>query len=173
MTNGDNLARRNNSTSNLRQSGSQHQSLSSGNNHNMIPSQGLRKRDSSSSKDPAVARIRSVTGQNRNWIRQTFSLLRRIFARHKHSRPMIVVALLLFVNLLLFVQLKRKHMPKKVDSSSSNVDGSIMGQLPKTTIVLMGYTMARIDNYERILPAYGAMDKALDRVIFLWNSKFL
>ena len=43
--------------------------------------------------------------------------------------------------------------------------------LPKTTIVLMGYSTKRLENYQQIFPAYGAMEQALDRIIFLWNSK--
>ena len=43
--------------------------------------------------------------------------------------------------------------------------------LQKTTIVLMGYSTKRLENYLQIFPAYGAMEQALDRIIFLWNSK--
>ena len=41
----------------------------------------------------------------------------------------------------------------------------------KTTLVLMGYSPKRLSNYEAIFAEYGAMDKAVDQVLFIWNSK--
>ena len=39
-----------------------------------------------------------------------------------------------------------------------------------TSIVIMGYDTRRYKNYEKIFREYGAMDKVLDRVVFIWNN---
>eukprot|EP00588_Corethron_pennatum_P009022 CAMPEP_0194267400 /NCGR_PEP_ID=MMETSP0169-20130528/1913_1 /TAXON_ID=218684 /ORGANISM="Corethron pennatum, Strain L29A3" /LENGTH=360 /DNA_ID=CAMNT_0039008225 /DNA_START=55 /DNA_END=1134 /DNA_ORIENTATION=+ len=41
----------------------------------------------------------------------------------------------------------------------------------KTTVVLIGYSPARTPNFEKILPAYGAMVGTVDRVLLLWNNQ--
>jgi len=41
----------------------------------------------------------------------------------------------------------------------------------KTTLVLMGYSTNRLDNYDIILPAYSDMDDVIDKIIFLWNNQ--
>ena len=88
----------------------------------------------------------------------------RMFCWNKYRHRsifFIILAVLFILHGLLFRQL--------VPSIGASVirDAS----LPKTTIVLMGYSTERLENYQLILPAYGTMDQALDRIIFLWNSK--
>jgi len=40
----------------------------------------------------------------------------------------------------------------------------------KTTLIIMGYSLQRLENYKTMFLAYGNMEDELDRIIFLWNS---
>jgi len=40
----------------------------------------------------------------------------------------------------------------------------------KTTVVLMGYSTRRKENYNKIFEAYGSMDSLVDKIIFIWNN---
>ena len=41
----------------------------------------------------------------------------------------------------------------------------------RTTVVLMGYSPKRYENYARLLKAYGAMNDVLDQIIMVWNNQ--
>jgi len=151
------MYRSNNSSNNLSRS-----NINSSSNN-------LSKSSNSSNSFSEICSTRKSRTRNSGW--RSFPFLRRIFSRRIiYSR--LSIGFLVFFNILYIYY----HCQQRGGGGQGNdvvITNGKNNILPKTTIVLMGYTMKRIDNYERILPAYGAMDKALDRVIFLWNSKFL
>lgn len=40
----------------------------------------------------------------------------------------------------------------------------------KTTLVLMGYSPERLNNYNKLFSTYGGMENVVDKVLFLWNN---
>lgn len=57
-----------------------------------------------------------------------------------------------------------------VQSTQSDQLSTICTKNEKTTIVLMGYSTKRNQNYKNIFEAYGSMDSLIDKIIFIWNN---
>lgn len=113
--------------------------------------------------------IQKNRGRNPGW--RIFPFLRRIFRRGINSRTSCVRSQLLIGFIVVFnIIVYNRWVQTGLRKNGVTANKKLM-QTPKTTIVLMGYSMERIDNYKRILPAYGEMNSVLDRIIFVWNNK--
>lgn len=68
---------------------------------------------------------------------------------------------------------KRTGLPKEEYVVLESVDDPTINhpEREKTTMVFIGYSTERFENFDEILPKYGDMDKTLDRVLLLWNNQ--
>mmetsp|Transcript_26684 Transcript_26684/g.37606 ORF Transcript_26684/g.37606 Transcript_26684/m.37606 type:complete len:339 (-) Transcript_26684:187-1203(-) len=90
------------------------------------------------------------------------SLDRKYTKKEKRYRKTSIVPPLLFLSLLWYVSIPA--------NSSLKLRGNVKQSSTKTTIVLMGHTTKRFQNYKTIFATYGEMSSVIDKVLFLWNS---